>query len=492
MPFFLDTQEAAQRFGTQVAEFGALLEVHGIRHGSPSDLFEFARMLEHSEQLRTDLSTLVRSVVRRAHEEILLTDMMGILAAAVGGPLFDETRVDMTRPTNVLMEFLLGTGCWRSFGAPAPRSVAPQIRPPMREEGLSEARVAPAAAARPAARAEMDGVEDRASLLNISNELRQTLSQLESSATEVKRQLDSIDRRIARAEQQPQVQPRWEAPPAPPEPVRQLRPAPEPVRSPFIERAVPPRVEQRRAAEPEPELPMRGRPIFSQFLAEEPQVEEENFSSPTFAYASEGGRNMIPVGVFLALLVVLIAGFFFAYSRYGQGLLKSGVAHFRGGTSAPAAPLPGPAEAIMPASAAAAAAEGSTASSAAGSAPSGTAPVGADAGRAASGYGASGGSRYVPANVMEGRLLAAPRPEYPANARLNRIEGQVAMQATISRSGSVMGLHVVKGPPALRRAALDAVRQWRYRPYTVDGRPVDVSTMVYVDFALRASPTIVR
>jgi protein TonB len=66
------------------------------------------------------------------------------------------------------------------------------------------------------------------------------------------------------------------------------------------------------------------------------------------------------------------------------------------------------------------------------------------------------------------------------------------MQATISRSGSVMGLHVVKGPPALRRAALDAVRQWRYRPYTVDGRPVDVSTMVYVDFALRASPTIVR
>ena len=85
MPFFLDTQEAAQRFGGEIAEFGALLDVNRIRHGSPNDLFEFARLLEHSQQLRSDLSALVQSVVRRAHEEILLTDMMGILAAAVGG-----------------------------------------------------------------------------------------------------------------------------------------------------------------------------------------------------------------------------------------------------------------------------------------------------------------------------------------------------------------------------------------------------------------------
>ncbi|WP_373694162.1 energy transducer TonB [Edaphobacter paludis] len=73
---------------------------------------------------------------------------------------------------------------------------------------------------------------------------------------------------------------------------------------------------------------------------------------------------------------------------------------------------------------------------------------------------------------------------------MDHIEGQVALQATISRSGSIETLHVVKGPPSLRGAAIDAVRHWRYRPYTADGQAVKVATMVYVDFTLRPPPAM--
>ena len=405
------------------------------------------------------------------------------------------------------MEFLLGTGCWRNFGSPAraSQSERPSFNPSARGEGSGALPVSPAASAE-------EKIEDRASLLDISNELRQTLSRLESSAMQVKLHLDSIERKIAKAEP-PQAPPRWEAPAleplrpvaAEPERLRQAARAPEPLLrhtaapAPLIEKVV-----RSPAEEPsEPELPTRGRAIFSHFLPEEEvQAEEENFSSPTFAYAAEGGRNMIPVGVFLALVVVLIAAFCFAYSSYGRGVLSSGIARLKNGhawlgsASAPVTPPPAPKAAIMPGSTATAAAEGSTTPTATSAGTNGAASAQSDLGAsrfpAAASVSGSSGIRYISANVMEGRLLSAPRPMYPAVARLNRIEGQVMLQATVSKSGSIVTLHVVKGPPALRRAALDAVRHWRYKPYVVDGRAQDVATTVYVDFTLRAPPAIVH
>jgi protein TonB len=83
---------------------------------------------------------------------------------------------------------------------------------------------------------------------------------------------------------------------------------------------------------------------------------------------------------------------------------------------------------------------------------------------------------------MEGYLLSAPGPEYPETARAAHIEGTVTLEAIISKSGSVQTLRAVKGPQPLRAAAIDAVRYWRYKPYSVDGRPVEVATTVYVRF----------
>jgi protein TonB len=58
------------------------------------------------------------------------------------------------------------------------------------------------------------------------------------------------------------------------------------------------------------------------------------------------------------------------------------------------------------------------------------------------------------------------------------------LQATISREGTIENLRAVSGPPLLQQAAIDAVKQWRYRPYLLNGEPVEVETTINVEFKL--------
>jgi TonB family protein len=90
----------------------------------------------------------------------------------------------------------------------------------------------------------------------------------------------------------------------------------------------------------------------------------------------------------------------------------------------------------------------------------------------------------VASGVMEANLVSAPKPSYPKLASLTRTQGNVVMQAVISKYGTVEELHVINGHRLLRGAAKNAVRNWRYRPYKVDGVPVDVATTVSVEFSL--------
>ena len=65
-----------------------------------------------------------------------------------------------------------------------------------------------------------------------------------------------------------------------------------------------------------------------------------------------------------------------------------------------------------------------------------------------------------------------------------RIEGTVVLTATISKAGTIENLRVASGPAMLQQAALDAVKEWRYRPYLLNGEPVEVETTVNVVFTL--------
>jgi protein TonB len=86
--------------------------------------------------------------------------------------------------------------------------------------------------------------------------------------------------------------------------------------------------------------------------------------------------------------------------------------------------------------------------------------------------------------MMEGNLILRVQPAYPLLARQVRVQGLVVLRAVISREGTIENLQVLSGHPMLVQAAVDAVRQWRYRPYVLNGEPVEVETEVKVNFIL--------
>jgi len=90
----------------------------------------------------------------------------------------------------------------------------------------------------------------------------------------------------------------------------------------------------------------------------------------------------------------------------------------------------------------------------------------------------------VPSTIVEGLLIHKTIPSYPAIGIAIRAEGTVVLQATISKTGTIENLRVLSGPAMLRQAALDAVKTWQYKPYLLNGEPVEVETTVNVIFTL--------
>jgi protein TonB len=90
----------------------------------------------------------------------------------------------------------------------------------------------------------------------------------------------------------------------------------------------------------------------------------------------------------------------------------------------------------------------------------------------------------VSQGVAEGLLVHQVKPNYPPLARQARVQGSVVPQADISKDGTIQNLRVVSGHPMLVQSALDAVKQWRYKPYFLNGEPVEVETSITVNFTL--------
>ena len=94
----------------------------------------------------------------------------------------------------------------------------------------------------------------------------------------------------------------------------------------------------------------------------------------------------------------------------------------------------------------------------------------------------------ISAGVMAGMLIKKVAPEYPPIAQAAHVSGTVVLQATITKDGHIANLHVISGPAMLQQAALDAVKQWVYRPYLLMGEPVEVQTTVNVIFTVGDTP----
>src|SRR5665811_1312261 len=101
--------------------------------------------------------------------------------------------------------------------------------------------------------------------------------------------------------------------------------------------------------------------------------------------------------------------------------------------------------------------------------------------------------RFVPATptririsggVTKGLLIQRTEPTYPTLARAARVQGDVILSAVIDTNGQIQNLQLVSGHPMLVPAAIAAVKQWRYKPYLLNGQPVEVETTITVIFTL--------
>jgi periplasmic protein TonB len=90
----------------------------------------------------------------------------------------------------------------------------------------------------------------------------------------------------------------------------------------------------------------------------------------------------------------------------------------------------------------------------------------------------------VSQGVLQGNAISQPKPLYPPIAKSARISGSVVLAATISKNGNIENLRLVNGHPMLVPAAMDAVKQWRYKPYMLNGEPVEVETQITVNFTI--------
>jgi len=89
-----------------------------------------------------------------------------------------------------------------------------------------------------------------------------------------------------------------------------------------------------------------------------------------------------------------------------------------------------------------------------------------------------------PANFKYGAFIRKVAPLYPPSARESGIEGTVVLLGVISKDGSIARLRVISGPQVLQQAAIDAVKQWEYQPWMLNGAPIEVETTVRIPFSL--------
>jgi protein TonB len=92
--------------------------------------------------------------------------------------------------------------------------------------------------------------------------------------------------------------------------------------------------------------------------------------------------------------------------------------------------------------------------------------------------------QFKTSSMLEGSLIRRVQPVYPPLARNARIQGSVVLEAVIGRDGTMQNLKLISGHPMLVASAIDAVRQWQYRPYILNGEAVEVETRITVNFIL--------
>ncbi len=504
MTILLDAQETVDRFGVYIQELRAILKANSLKFGSPDNFFEFARRLQSDDLLRTDLSRMAKFLIARESDTVSLRTILTIIAIASGGSTLAETNRDLSKPTNIVLDFLISSGNCSLIDQE-------HMDTDLDENGVSgEARSA-SPVELPALDGPSDQIDTSAVPLAGSAELLQSLTRLELNALQARQYLDSIEQRINKME------PRLENPPSLVSPSPNQSPAPEteplyrpdPVVEPPSDLPLPSFV--RRASTQSKER-MAWFFLLGEKFAVVPVL--ATIAGGTLLYigyprnsAKTDIRSDIPRPTATIVIPSTTAGptsFVPSTDEQTDATTEDTITPPKPPAGHPAAALDAPtiknnpgrtpkapehaANHVAFRSVVSTNVEAAEVPSAERSTET-VAKVRRDAGHTL----ARVSAKPVPSSlrmidvssgVMAANLVSASAPSYPKLASLTHMQGKVVMQAIISKDGTVQNLQVIQGHHLLRGAAKNAVRTWQYHPYLINGKPVEVATIVSVDFTL--------
>jgi TonB family protein len=475
MNLLSDTQGIASRFGDYIEDLRDVFRCNGVDFGLPEDFFAFARTMKYHSDLHCDVARVAKAVTEK-DANVSLRTILTIIAVASGGAEVVTSDREMSVPINLVAESLSRDGVCDSLHADDPDNPCSNPDSPCSNLMVNQPGRIPSRIATRDIGLEFAGWDT----------LTESLTQLELSSLQLKIYLDSIDQQIDRIEPWLKI---VQAPVSPDD-------SSDPVRTGFFE-TVP---------------------------------SETNFRVPNYPFPSNEGdrsasgvwrdfkfyslRTSFALPILIGVCTLLLAGtfFFWAFGRdtsyavvrpldpapEGEGVNPGGssvasAVPARGGRAGGAAsrdsssnrgigrPTDG-----SPRYSKKSAEIGLKSPSAADD--SGALPVMAKATSDVSGEPDRVSNLNHPVDISSGvmaaNLVSAPKPSYPKLASLTRMQGNVVMRAVISKDGSVEHLQVIQGHRLLRGAAKSAVQNWRYRPFKINGEPVEVATIVSVDFSL--------
>jgi TonB family protein len=553
MTYFSDSQETVSRFGDYIDEFQNVFRSNDVDYGMSDDFFAFARSLNYDAQLRASLSAVVKSIMAR-EDKIPLRTILSIIAVACGGPDVANSDRDMSRPVNLLIDFLIKAGGYIQISSEYPDPLNAHHRPEhpdiqrsvtttavARDTGLTLHR----SFADPGMRAEVIDTPEPAGEESASDApappmdrsphdyatgsdtLTESLSRLELNSLQLKHYLDSIDQRISRMEPRLENVPSLAAANATPQP----KDEPEAKFSAAIPFKSEPDPPQKDPPQPTQQLNESSRTskLLSSLRISSLRLSNFRTNSRQLFFS----RRTTSPPFLLALAALLLFALFlwtFGHDTTHANVHPANVTSTKTMNADSVSLAPGPTATARDRSARTSTPQaGNNAqrssnpsvtgnqfpknsaaipfsrTSPSSATPAQVSPPPAMVADASGGPDAtdtgittptarpykwssaspSGRLVNVSSGVMAANLLAAPMPAYPRLASLTRMQGNVVMQAIISKTGTVESVRVIKGHRLLRSAATNAVRSWRYRPYLINGRPVEVATIVSVDFTLQ-------
>jgi TonB family protein len=525
MTFFSDARETSSLFADYIEEVQQLLRAHHVAFGTPYDFLTFVQTLEDDSRLRNDLAVLLRSFME-GENKVSLPNVLSIVAIASGGPDLTISESDRSQPVNVLVDLLMSVGSSSPASLQNPDSHPNSSRSESLNDETPQTVLLPPSSPDHETHAEpFDEADDQSTLeagtvgsdqdsllhSGTENPLAESLTRLELNALQVKHYLDSIDQRISRIEPRLDNLPRYVPSSTTPHPVSgsgsEYRRAPDGRYSAMIATETLPHRSPHQSPDKSPNQVPDQSPDKSQDQSQDKPsrpdpphptlttIPPEMLSLLESSSRQKRSRKKLEVPIITGAAIVLLLLLY-----WGFDLNRPSIAIH------PVSPPPAQNTTIPPSNPASATGLPSQSHAAAAKALSGKAqnrpshnstPVRPSAASLSPSTSAALTPNpeesndpstlttqpiNVSAGVMAANVVSAPQPSYPKLASLTHMQGEVVMQAIISKDGTIENVHVIKGHRLLRGAATNAVRTWRYRPYLVNGQPVEVATTVSVDF----------